>query len=268
MAPGAGTIGHPLRSEADVLAGAAAARSTGHGRLSSADRDEAGDAWEAGVPGYDYYEDEDGKRFTLDPCPTCGKMIPTHLMPLHDNSCCLSDADDSDIEEESDTDDGVIVKVVCTGSTGSKISTHLPAAEVSHLRAQAESDACDEIGRLFSGLSVERRKLLLPELQRVSRTRSVVGHGQTPEEVVTRLHEIRSAYIVRPGASHERIGYGIGSRVTVKGKPGYVIGHTKDYVYVALEPIFGVPAKEVEVAKRHYDNVDAADGCSSSTRHH
>ena len=136
MVPGAGTIDHPLRFEADVLAGAATARSTGHGRLNSADRDDADDVSEAGVPGYDYYE-EDGERYTIDPCPTCGKMIPTHLMPLHDDSCCPSKVSDSNIEEESDTDDGGIVEVVCTDSTGAKLTTHLPTAEVSHLRAQA-----------------------------------------------------------------------------------------------------------------------------------
>ena len=52
--------------------------------------------------------------------------------------------------------------------------------------------------------------------------------------------KIQSAYIVWPGDSHQRIGYDIGSRVVVKGKPGYVIVHTRDFVYVSLEPIFDV----------------------------
>ena len=49
------------------------------------------------LPGYDYYE-EDGERYTLEPCPTCGEMIATHLMSLHDDSCCPSEVSDSDIE--------------------------------------------------------------------------------------------------------------------------------------------------------------------------
>lgn len=75
-------------------------------------------------------------------------------------------------------------------------------------------------------------------------------HPQTTEEHVTsRLHEIR-AHHGRNSDSHQRIRYRIGSRVTVRSISGYVIGYRRHFVYVALVPIFGVPAEKVAVVKR------------------
>ncbi len=87
-------------------------------------------------------------------------------MSLHDNSCC--DPRDSDSEEESDPDDGGVYEDMW----------HIPAVEVSHFMAQAESEACNKIMRLFSSLSVETRQWLLPKLQRKSQAANPATRGR------------------------------------------------------------------------------------------